>query len=132
MRWFLSRAAVSISAVSLSDPRLKDKRIGIVAGTPPSTVMAANGLMTRAKPYPLVIDTRADLSAEAMIKDIETGGIDAGVLWGPMAGDYAIHADPKLAVVPLTKEMDPRMSFRIGMAVRHQDQEFKRLLNRLI
>ncbi len=114
---------------SLYDPRLKDKRIGIVAGTPPSSAMIANGLMARAKPYPLVIDTRVDSSAREMIEDIESGTVDAGVLWGPMAGYYAMHSNPKLAVAPLT---GPHMSFRIGMAVRHQDQEFKRLLNRLI
>lgn len=114
---------------SLNDPRLKDKRIGVVAGTPPSNIMVANGLMSRAKPYPLVIDTRVDSSAQDMIKDIEDGAIDAGVLWGPMAGYYAMHTNPKLTVVPLT---GPHMSFRISMAVRHQDQEFKRLLNKLI
>ena len=114
---------------ALSDPRLKEKSIGVVAGTPPSNLMAANGLMTRAKPYPLVIDTRVDSSAQEMIKDLQAGTIDAGVLWGPMAGYYAMRAGPKLAVVPLD---GPRMSFRIGMAVRQSDQEFKRLLNRLI
>ncbi len=114
---------------SLSDPRLKDKRIGIVAGTPPSSIMAANGQMSRAKPYPLVIDTRVDSSARDMIEDIEDGTVDAGVLWGPMAGYFAMHANPKLTVAPLT---GPHMSFRMSMAVRHQDQDFKRLLNRLI
>lgn len=114
---------------SLADPRLKDKKIGIVAGTPPANVMVANGLMGKAKPYPLVIDTRVDSSAQAMIKDIEDSAIDAGVLWGPMAGWYAMHTNPKLTVVTLT---GPRMAFRISMAVRHQDQDFKRLLNRLI
>ena len=114
---------------SLSDPRLKDKRIGIVAGTPPSNIMVANGLMARAKPYPLVIDTRVDASMHDMIKDIESGAVDAGVMWGPMAGYYAMQSNPKLAVVPLD---GPHMSYRISMAVRHQDQEFKRLSNRLI
>jgi quinoprotein dehydrogenase-associated probable ABC transporter substrate-binding protein len=116
-------------AASLADPRLKDKRLGIVAGTPPSNAMLANGLMTRAKPYPLVIDTRVDSSARDMIRDIEDGTVDAGVLWGPMAGYFAQHSEPKLAIAPLE---GPRMSFMIGMAVRHSDQEFKRLLNRLI
>ncbi len=118
---------------ALSDPALKDKRIGIVAGTPPSNAMIANGLMARAKPYPLMVDTRVDSSAEAMIKDIETGDIDAGILWGPIAGYFATRAQPQLTIVPLAQEKaGPRISFRIGMAVRHQDQEFKRVLNRLI
>src|SRR4051794_24325790 len=55
---------------TLGDERLKGKRIGIVAGTPPATNMAANGLMVSAKPYPLMIDTRIDSSAAAMIKDL--------------------------------------------------------------
>jgi len=35
---------------TLEDARLKEKHIGIVAGTPPATNMAANGLMVNAKP----------------------------------------------------------------------------------
>ena len=118
---------------TLEDERLKGKRIGIVAGTPPGTNMAANGLMTNAKPYALMIDTRFDSSAEAMIGDLMSGQIDAGILWGPMAGFYAKRANPPLHVTPLVKEtMGPRLTFRIGMGVRAADQNWKRLLNRLI
>src|SRR5712692_2007699 len=60
---------------TLGDARLKGKHIGIVAGTPPATNMAANGLMANAKPYPLMIDTRIDSSAAAMIKDLTSGEI---------------------------------------------------------
>src|SRR3954466_14557687 len=119
--------------VTLEDERLKGKHIGIVAGTPPGTNMAANGLMTNAKPYPLMIDTRIDSSAEAMIADLTSGQIDAGILWGPMAGFYAKNANPQLHVTPLVKEKTgPRLAFRIGMGVRGADQNWKRLLNRLI
>src|SRR3981189_101031 len=89
---------------TLEDERLKGKRIGVVAGTPPATNMAANGLMTNAKPYPLMIDTRVDSSATAMIKDLMSGEIDAGVLWGPMAGYYAKQISPSLHVTPLINE----------------------------
>ena len=119
--------------VTLGDERLKDKHIGIVAGTPPATNMAANGLMMNAKPYPLMIDTRYESSAAAMIGDIEKGEIDAGILWGPMAGFYAKKASPPLHVTPLVKETaGPRLIFRIGMGVRPADQNWKRQLNRLI
>src|SRR6195256_2632928 len=66
---------------TLEDERLKGKHIGIVAGTPPATNMAANGLMMDAKPYPLMIDTRVDSSAAAMINDLISGEIAAGTLW---------------------------------------------------
>ena len=118
---------------AINDPRLKDKRIGIVAKTPPSTNMAANGLLAKAKSYPLFIDTRADSSAQAMIDDLNQDNIDCGILWGPLAGYYASQATPPLVVVPLTKETTgPQMTYRIGMAVRAADQEWKRTLNRLI
>src|SRR3954454_15062195 len=52
---------------ALNDARLNGKHIGIVAGTPPAANMAVAGLMTNAKPYPLMIDTRFDSSAAAMI-----------------------------------------------------------------
>ena len=105
----------------------------IVAGTPPATNMAVNGLMTNARPYPLMIDTRIDSSAVAMIKDLMAGEIDAGVLWGPMAGYYATQINPPLHVTPLVKETSgPRLAYRIGMGVRPADQNWKRQLNRLI
>jgi quinoprotein dehydrogenase-associated probable ABC transporter substrate-binding protein len=118
---------------TLEDERLKGKHIGIVAGTPPATNMAVNGLMMNAKPYPLMIDTRYDSSAEAMISDLQKGEIDAGVLWGPMAGFYAKNANPPLHITPLVKETTgPKLAYRIGMGVRAADQNWKRLLNRLI
>jgi quinoprotein dehydrogenase-associated probable ABC transporter substrate-binding protein len=118
---------------AIDDPKLRDKRIGVVARTPPSTNMAMNGLLAHAKSYPLFIDTRADSSAKAMIDDLAHGDIDCGILWGPMAGYYASRAEPPLIVVPLTKETTgPQMTYRIGMAVRPADQEWKRTLNKLI
>ena len=118
---------------TLGDARLKGKHIGIVAGTPPATNMAANGLMLNAKPYPLMVDTRVDSSAEAMINDLNSGTIDVAVLWGPMAGFYAKKANPPLHIVPLVKEtVGPKLVYRIGMGVRPADQNWKRQLNRLI
>jgi len=118
---------------TLEDARLKGKHIGIIAGTPPATNMAVAGLMASAKPYPLMIDTRIDSSVEAMVNDLESGAIDAGILWGPMAGFYAKHANPPLHITPLVKEpTGPQLVFRIGMGVRAADQNWKRQLNRLI
>jgi quinoprotein dehydrogenase-associated probable ABC transporter substrate-binding protein len=118
---------------TLTDDRLKDKRIGIIAGTPPATNMVLDGLIAKSKPYPLVIDTRYDSSAAAMIKDIVDGEVDAGVLWGPLAGYYAKQSKTPLTVVPLLKEKNgSRLTYRIGMGVRYSDQNWKRELNRLI
>jgi mxaJ protein len=118
---------------TLADPRLKGKRIGVVAGTPPATNLAKNGLIGMARPYQLMVDTRLGTSAEAMIRDLQAGEIDAALLWGPQAGWHAKMSDPPLTVVPLTHEQGgSRMVYPITMGVRPSDQEWKRELNRLI
>lgn len=140
---------------SLQDPRLRDKRIGVVAGTPPATVMIENGLMARAKPYPLTVDTRVDLPARNMVRDIAEDRIDAGVLWGPIAGFYAKSpsaspgpasaqqpstqppsAQPAgmqpLTVVPLLDEKGAPMDFRIAIGVRRGDEAWRQVLDQLV
>jgi len=118
---------------SLGDERLKGKRLGIVAGTPPATYLVARGLMATAKPYSLVVDTRFDSVGRAMTKDIASGEIDAGILWGPIAGWFARQTDPPLHVVPLLKESGgPSLAYRITMGVRPTDQNWRRELNGVI
>ena len=117
---------------TLADPRLKGKRIGVVARTPPATLMVEDDLMDQAKPYPLQVDTRAEAPAKDMVDDIVSGAVDAGVLWGPIAGYWAMHEHMPLAVTPLLNEHDAKMDFLIAMGVRHSDQSWKRDLNKLI
>jgi quinoprotein dehydrogenase-associated probable ABC transporter substrate-binding protein len=121
------------SVATLEDERLKGKRIGIVAGTPPANNLAVNGLLANVKSYPLVVDTRFDAPTADMIKDLEDGVIDVGILWGPIAGNFAKDAKPALQVTPLVNETTgPKMIYRMGLGVRHSDKEWKRALNRLI
>lgn len=118
---------------ALADERLKAKRIGIVAGTPPGNVMAMLGLMQKAKPYPLTVDRRFESPAELMIADIRSGEIDAGILWGPIGGYFASRGGETLTVTPLLKEtIGPRMAYRITFGVRNQEDDWKRRLNELI
>jgi quinoprotein dehydrogenase-associated probable ABC transporter substrate-binding protein len=118
---------------SLFDPRLKGKHIGVVAGTPPSNLIAKAGLMGLAKPFHLVVDRRYDSPAEDMVKDIRSGELAAGVLWGPIAGYFATKGGEKLTVVPLLKDAKTdRLVFRITMGVRQGDDLWKRQLNDII
>jgi quinoprotein dehydrogenase-associated probable ABC transporter substrate-binding protein len=118
---------------TLADERIRDKRIGVIAGTPPASYMTVYGELAKSKPYPLMVDTRFESPAQSMIQDIASGEVDAGVLWGPMAGYWAKRANPPMHVALLLKETDgPPMTFRIAMGVRYSDQDWKRQLNRLI
>jgi quinoprotein dehydrogenase-associated probable ABC transporter substrate-binding protein len=118
---------------SLSDPRLKTARIGVVAGTPPATSLATNGLLGQIKSYALVVDTRFDSPTHEMMDDLDRGEIDVALLWGPIAGYYATKAKTPTTIVPLLKEQGgPAMVYRIVMGVRHSDQNWKRTVNKLI
>ncbi len=118
---------------SLSDPRLKTARIGIIAGTPPATFLADNGLLSRIKSYALEVDTRFDSPTHEMMNDLDRGEIDVALLWGPIAGYYAMKSKTPTTVTPLLKEQDgPQLVYRIVMGVRHSDQNWKRALNKLI
>ena len=119
---------------TLVDPKLSDKRIGVVEGTPPTANMAKAKLMGKAKVYPLMVDTRAMPSmAELAMRDMLSGAIDAAVLWGPMAGYYASRSGAEMALVPLIHEKGgQRMIYRITMGVRPTDQSWKRTLNAFI
>jgi quinoprotein dehydrogenase-associated probable ABC transporter substrate-binding protein len=118
---------------SLQDPRLRGKKIGIIAGTPPATNLAVNGLLPSIHSYPLVIDTRFDSSTDKMFKDLQAGEIDVAILWGPIGGYFVKNSKADLDVIPLVHEKSgPRMAYRIGMGVRHSDQNWKRELNRFI
>jgi quinoprotein dehydrogenase-associated probable ABC transporter substrate-binding protein len=130
----VSKQGSSLESVdSLESPLLQGKRIGIVAGTPPATNLAVNGLLGNIKSYPLVVDTRFDAPTSAMMDDLDADRIDVAILWGPIAGYLAKHAKTPMKVMPLVKETTgSRMVYRIGMGVRHSDQEWKRLLNKLI
>ena len=119
--------------VNLDDPRLKSSRIGAIAGTPPVTVLALNALLTRMKPYQLMVDRRYESPAEKMIADLETGDIDAALLWGPIAGYFARQSKQKLTLVPLSGETKgPRMSYRITFGIRRGEPDWKHQLNELI
>ncbi|WP_390634095.1 substrate-binding domain-containing protein [Oryzibacter oryziterrae] len=118
---------------TLSDPRLKGLKIGLVAGTPPGNNIAAAGFMASVHPYPLQVDTRYTHVPEMMIKDLVDGTTDVAIFWGPIGGYFAKKSGQDLKVVPLVKETHgPKMTYRITMGVRASDQNWKRQLNTLI
>jgi mxaJ protein len=118
---------------SLADPRLKDKRIGFFARTPPSSVLAIHGLTANAKPFESHAGENAASAAVTMIEEIASGALDAGILWGPVGGYYAQRAETPLKIVPLAKETaGPRAIYGITMGVRPDEPQWKHTINAFI
>lgn len=118
---------------TLEDPRLKGRRIGVIAGSPPGDFLMRNGLMAMARPYALMVDRRYESPAETMIADIDSGAVDAGILWGPIGGYYAKKSGIPLNVIPLVKEKgDPSLVYRITFGIRPGELNWKHQLNQFI
>ena len=129
----VTRASDDITATSIGDPALKDKRIGLVAATPPTDLVLRHGLMDQVTAYALSADTRLGSPARKMLKDLADGVIDVALAWGPVAG-YAIHHDGlPLHAAFITPEPDaPRLDYRIAMGVRANEPEWRRRINQAI
>ncbi len=116
----------------LEDPALKDKPIGVVAGTPPATNMARAGLAKTMRGWDLFVDRRVEDPVGEMLAQVKSGELAAAVLWGPLAGPL-VKQDPELQFTPLLKETTgPKMFYRITMGVRLGEDSWKRELNSLI
>lgn len=119
--------------VELSDPRLQDARIGVVAGSPPASHLARLGLLDDIKSYDLFADRRYNSPPDEMLADLKAGEIDVALMWGPLAGPMVKDRHPELQATPLLREPGaPRLSYRITMGVRQGEDGWKRELNSLI
>jgi ABC-type amino acid transport substrate-binding protein len=117
----------------VQDPGLARRRLGVVAGTPPADLLVRHDLMSRTKPYALTIDTRAESPTHDMVQDVVDGTIDAGFLWGPIAGYYRKRDALPLTLVPLKSEPGAaRMAYHIAMGVRGNEPEWRRRVNTAI
>jgi len=118
---------------NLSDPRLKGKRIGLFARTPPASILAMHGLVANAKPFEVDAGESAAEVTKAIIAELAAGDLDAALLWGPVGGYYAERAKAPLKLVPLVKESaGPSTIYGITMGVRPNEPQWKHTINKLI
>ena len=127
------RSDAGWSFTDFNDPKLKAMHIGIVAGTPPADLLVRHDLMAHARPYALQVDTRFESPVHQMLTDIVNKEIDAGLLWGPIAGYYIKKGGMPLKLVLLQNEPGaPRMAYHIAMGVRNNEPEWRRRINAAI
>jgi ABC-type amino acid transport substrate-binding protein len=127
------RPDVGYRIQSLSDPSLKDLSIGVVAGTPPATLLARYGLMGQTRPYLRTVDTRRYSPASDAVQAVATRDLDLAIIWGPIAGYAASQYSPPLRVVPLPALVDNvPLAFSVSMGVRDREKQWKHQINEII
>jgi len=124
---FVSRKADGLDITSFDDPRLKRLTVGVqmvgndAMNTPPAHAMARRGMTQNVRGFMLYGDYRNPNPPAAIVDAVARRQIDVAVAWGPMAGYFAGHEKPALAVSPLAAAFDgPEwpMKFDIAMGVK--------------
>ncbi|MEW8072085.1 MAG: substrate-binding domain-containing protein [Candidatus Thiodiazotropha sp.] len=115
---------------TLDAAKLNDLKIGVVAGTPPATLLSKYGLLDQVRPYQRTVDTRLYSPATQAVEDVADGNIDVAVIWGPIAGYVASRQETPLSVIPLPAKVDSvPLAFNVSMGIRRRESNWKHQLN---
>jgi quinoprotein dehydrogenase-associated probable ABC transporter substrate-binding protein len=135
---FVSRADRKSSVSSLIDPRLAEIRIGIhVVGddfAPPAAALASRGITRNIVGFSLFGEYGEVNPARKLIDAVESGDIDLGIAWGPIAGYFAQNSRIPLQVTPISPAIFNGIPFayQISAAVRIDNKALKTALDQAL
>jgi mxaJ protein len=138
---FLSRDDRRIDLVSISDPRLRDLRIGVHLlgddgfNTPPANALGEEGITRNVVGYSIYGDYRTPNPPARLVEAVADGEVDVAAVWGPLAGYFAQRSAVPLRLVPITgtEAFAPLLfEFDIAIGVRKQDKALKDRLDEIL
>ena len=138
---FLSRDDRRIDLASLSDPRLRDLKIGVHLlgddgfNTPPANALGEEGITRNVVGYSIYGDYRTPNPPARLVEAVADGEVDVAAVWGPLAGYFAQRSSVPLRLVPITgtEAFAPLLfQFDIAIGVRKQDKALKGRLDEIL
>lgn len=136
---FISRRERHLDITSLDDPRLRTLRIGVhILGdandnTPPVNALISRGIVKNLVGYSIFGNLNEKDPAADVIRAVEEGKVDVGIVWGPLGGYFSRNASVPLEITPIaTDSRHPEIPFQfdIGIGVRERDTGWRDLLDR--
>lgn len=123
---FATRVSDELSGLTLDDPRLRSRLIGVQMlgtesnNTPPAHALAERGIISNVRGFMVYGDAAQANPSAAILDALAKRQIDVALVWGPQAGFYARHSPVALHLEPVTPAADPTapMTYAISMAVR--------------
>ncbi|HYD50577.1 MAG TPA: substrate-binding domain-containing protein [Terriglobales bacterium] len=131
---FVSRAGAADPVGSFDDPRLRQLKIGVqlvgddYANPPAAHALGRRGITGNVIGYPVYGDYRDAAPTAAIVDAVARGAVDVAVVWGPQAGYFAKRSKVRLALVPVSPQIDlPFLPFvfDIAMGVRRGEDAFR-------
>jgi mxaJ protein len=138
---FVSRADRHIDIQSITDPRLRDLKVGVQLigddgfNTPPAHALASQGIVNNIVGFPVYGDYRQPNPPAEIVKAVERGDIDVAAVWGPLAGYFAQRSNVPLTVKTMTdtESFSPLIfKYSIAMGVRKGDDALRAKLDAVI
>jgi mxaJ protein len=138
---FVTRAGDPLDGLTLDDPRLRRLRLGVQlvgddgANTPPAHALARRGIVANVRGFMLYGDYRQPNPPAAIVRAVVAGEIDAGLVWGPLAGYFAARSPVPLRIQPITPWLDDTswpMVFDISVGVQRGDTKLLNEVDRVL
>jgi quinoprotein dehydrogenase-associated probable ABC transporter substrate-binding protein len=137
---FVSSAEKGYHLKSLDDPLLKKVQVGVEligddgANSPPAHALARRNIIQNVVGFSVYGDYSQPNPPARIVDAVASGKIDIGLVWGPLAGYFALHEPIKLNVQPIgqSKTRDLPFVFGISMGVRHGNSALRDKLNGFI
>lgn len=109
----------------------KELKIGLFDRAVATELLLKNGVGEQIKYYHFMPGDARVNAGRLVEEELAKGIIDVAFLWGPIAGYYASVSDIPMTVVPLN-ELSVDYIFSFGLGVRHQDNAWRELLDKIL
>ena len=127
---FVMRRSRSLDIRSFDDPALRHLRIGVqVIGedgmnSPPAHALSRRRVVDNLVGYSVYGDYQLNSPPSRIVEAVADGDVDLAVVWGPLAGFFAVRQREALEIVPVPTAPDNGlpMAYAISMAVRWNDR----------
>lgn len=134
---YVSRKESALQSLTLDDPRLKQRLIGVqmigndATNTPPAHAIASRGITDNVRGYMLVGDYGRPNPKAAIIDALADGTIEVALVRGTLAGYFAQASSAPLRIELVTPANDARwpMAFDISLGLRRGDFVLRDKLN---
>ncbi len=119
--------------IKLSPEEKQSLRIGLFERSPAADWLLRHELMKYMTPYQIMSGNAADYPGKIIEDDLVADKINLTFVWGPIAGFFAKKSkNHEVVVIPLKSEDGIKFDYRIAMAVRFGEKEWKDQINQLI
>jgi mxaJ protein len=138
---FVTRSDRDLNIASFDDPQLHELSVGVQmigddgANSPPAHALANRGIVNNVRGYTVYGDYKRDNPPAQIIDAVLNREIDVAVAWGPLAGYFGMKHHGKLAIKPVSPEIDlPYLPFTydISIGVRRGEDRLKDIIEQIL